>query len=598
MRNILIFIIFVTYSFSFTVYEDMTNTIKPSKIIQYKDKFTTSKKEVIKDSSYTVWLKYEFSNNTNQDINKFILFDFPLIRDVDLFYITNNTLIKQSNGYRIPIEKRDIKQSHIIFKLPIKAKKQQIAFIRIKTNYLISYSNHTYDRYEKVLYKLLIKNNIIVIQVTTFFISILLISLIVFYTKDKIYKYYLLFLFSSFTLLFSFSGYVQKFIFIEEYILFTRILVDIFVIISYLFLINILNLKNNSLVFYRLSYFIIFIYLFFLFSELLENHYIIFIRDTIIIPASFLLILSIIIYAVIKKIQFAKFLFIGWILYIIGLIIALLAGRGIVNIPFKYEYMYIGGTFESIIFSLMLVYHVKLLNNKKIQNEILLQKQSKFATIGESLSNIEHQWRTPLSEISSNIMKLEGQIDFQGMPTKRNLQKSLSDINKTLEYMTNLVDDFKNFYKQEKSKSNFHIDFSLNSALKFLEHNFKNHNITIIKKIEDDYILYGYVSEFTQVFLNILSNAQDIIIQRDIENPQISINIHKENEKIIITIEDNAGGIDVKDIDNIFNQFYSSKQNIGTGIGLYLSKVIIEDRMNGKLTVQNSKNGAKFMITL
>ena len=120
-----------------------------------------------------------------------------------------------------------------------------------------------------------------------------------------------------------------------------------------------------------------------------------------------------------------------------------------------------------------------------------------------------------------------------------------------------------------------------------------------VEYIDSDKIqLVGHLNEFTQVILNILSNSRDIFIQRKIKKPKIKINVSKKDNSVIITIEDNAGGIEESNIDNIFNQFFSDKEKQSTGVGLYLCKHIVEKKMNGAIKVQNENQGVKFTIKL
>jgi CHASE1-domain containing sensor protein len=264
-----------------------------------------------------------------------------------------------------------------------------------------------------------------------------------------------------------------------------------------------------------------------------------------------------------------------------------------------------------ILLTIIVSYRINRFHNQKFEslqelknkNEILYI-QSRYATIGETLSNIEHQWRSPLSKLSSNIISIQSEIEFKGLPSKENLQIKLENMQKTLNYMSNLVDEFKNFHIQDKKKTNFLFDESLDIALKLLEHDFTKLKVKIIRPKNNNLKLYGYHNEFSQVLINILSNSRDVFIERRIKNPLIQIQSYIKDEKIFIKIRDNAKGIDKEHIDNIFEQFYTTKQS--SGIGLHLSKMIICEHMQGKIQVKNSsfnifsKNyvGAAFIIEL
>jgi len=264
-----------------------------------------------------------------------------------------------------------------------------------------------------------------------------------------------------------------------------------------------------------------------------------------------------------------------------------------------------------ILLTIIVSYKINKFQNQKFESQQELKNkddilyiQSRYATIGETLSNIEHQWRTPLSKLSSNIISIQSEIEFKGMPQKENLQTKLENMQKTLDYMSNIVDEFKNFHIQDKHKTDFSFDDTLNVALKLLEHDFTKLSIKVVKQKKFNQTLYGYQNEFSQVLVNILSNSKDAFIERKVYNPLIQIQTYDKEGKVYIKIRDNAGGIEEKHIKNIFEQFYSTKES--SGIGLHLSKMIVTKHMDGKIEVKNSNfsvhsvnyYGATFIIEL
>jgi len=246
------------------------------------------------------------------------------------------------------------------------------------------------------------------------------------------------------------------------------------------------------------------------------------------------------------------------------------------------------------------LYHFYDELNKKVKEEIdknrekeqMLMHQSKLAALGEMLGNIAHQWRHPITRLSLLIQNFEmaykmGKIDDKFVDKFKT--KSLEQIN----YMSTTIDDFTSFFKKDKEKQKFFVREVIDDALKLLEGRLKN--IEIIKEYETKIMLDGYKTEFSQVILNILNNAIDVLNERKIKDKKIFIRI-KEN---LIEIEDNGGGIDENIKDKIFEPYFTTKfQSQGTGIGLYMSKVIITKHFNFKLEVKNSKKGAIFQILL
>jgi len=224
--------------------------------------------------------------------------------------------------------------------------------------------------------------------------------------------------------------------------------------------------------------------------------------------------------------------------------------------------------------------------------------QSRLARMGTMLSMIAHQWRQPLSEVSGILMELETANKFNKVSSKM-IETSVSDSNKLISFMSDTIDDFRNFFKPDKQKVEFYIEDACNEAITLVDASIKNFNINLIKDVKKNSLIKGYEREFAQVMLNLISNAKDALKQRKVEKPLIKITLDSKDEKVIITVEDNAGGIKEAYISSIFDPYFTTKEGLkGTGLGLYMSKMIIEKNMNGELNFENTKLGALFTITL
>ena len=168
-----------------------------------------------------------------------------------------------------------------------------------------------------------------------------------------------------------------------------------------------------------------------------------------------------------------------------------------------------------------------------------------------------------------------------------------------IKHMSQTIDYFRNFFSAEKETTEFKIHEAIVNALSFLEGSFQNPKIDVEIVANDDLVIHGYANELTQVILNILVNAKDAITERGIADPNVSITIDSEDKCAVITITDNAGGIPAEIINQIFDPYFTTKgTQRGTGIGLFMSKAIIEKNMGGRLTVRNAENGAEFRIEL
>ena len=224
--------------------------------------------------------------------------------------------------------------------------------------------------------------------------------------------------------------------------------------------------------------------------------------------------------------------------------------------------------------------------------------QSRLARMGTMLSMIAHQWRQPLSEVAGILMELETASKFKKVDDKM-IKESIEESNKLIQFMSYTIDDFRNFFKPDKQKVHFYIEDPCMEAISLINASIKNHNIDFYYNIKMNYEIYGYRREFAQVLLNLMSNAKDALIQREIKNPTINLEVDYIDTYAIVTIKDNAGGVENEYIDLIFEPYFTTKSSLqGTGLGLYMSKMIIEKNMGGELSVENVDDGAIFKVKI
>lgn len=235
---------------------------------------------------------------------------------------------------------------------------------------------------------------------------------------------------------------------------------------------------------------------------------------------------------------------------------------------------------------------------KNREKDKLMFQQAKLASLGEMLGNISHQWRQPLMEINSLFLPIEAKIALGETLDKEEILESIDKLNHITKYMSNTIDDFKDFFATDKEKIKFKLIEQINSTINIISGGLKANNIKLDIIIKRNPELVGYKNDYSQVLINIISNAKDVLIQRNIKDPYIKITIYEEENNIITTIEDNAEGIKVEPIEKIFEPFFTYEKVNGSGIGLFMSKLIIEKNLNGKLTAKNSSIGAFFKITV
>jgi len=272
----------------------------------------------------------------------------------------------------------------------------------------------------------------------------------------------------------------------------------------------------------------------------------------------------------------------------------------------KVNYIYLEIAIGIFIVILLIGIYINHLLKKRIKKEVqknrdnekLIIQQSRLAQMGEMISMIAHQWRQPLNNLS--VLNQTVVLKY-----KRNkLDDKIIDYfqtnsNKQIQNMSKTIDDFRDFFKPEKEKVNFCINDIISNTIEMVEPVFVTNEISINFENVEILNTIGYPNELGQVILNIINNSKDALLEKKIEKKKIDILLFKQNQDIIILIKDNANGIPSNIIDNIFDPYFSTKiEKDGTGLGLYMSKMIIEDHCDGKITASNDKDGAVFRIML
>ncbi len=241
-----------------------------------------------------------------------------------------------------------------------------------------------------------------------------------------------------------------------------------------------------------------------------------------------------------------------------------------------------------------LIYKVKkeVAQNRKKDQQLI--QQSRLAQMGEMISMIAHQWRQPLAAISSTSagISLKAQLNKLDNTTAIELSNKISGYS---QHLSTTIDDFREFFRSNKEKRDTTYNELIKSVLNIVETSIINQNISIKKDLNCNDTLYTYPNEIKQVILNILKNAEDILLEKNIQNPTITI----KTQCGALFISDNAGGIPIDIIDKVFDPYFSTKtKKDGPGLGLYMSKTIIEKHCGGELTVSNNEEGAVFTIKL
>lgn len=239
---------------------------------------------------------------------------------------------------------------------------------------------------------------------------------------------------------------------------------------------------------------------------------------------------------------------------------------------------------------------MKLEQQREQQLSALVQ-QTKMAELGTLLGAIAHQWMQPLTLISLIGELLPNDIK-NGKLDEAALQKHACDIMEQVKFMAQTMSDFRNFHKPSAQKSSFSVLQQTSAILTLLSRQLSQSGIIVLVNGDEELCCMGYPNEFKQVVLNIINNAREAFEERGMENRVIKIEVARQERMIVLSIADNAGGIPQELLESVFEPFVSTKGENGTGIGLSLGKTIIEEKMQGKLSVCNTDEGARFEIKL
>ena len=262
-------------------------------------------------------------------------------------------------------------------------------------------------------------------------------------------------------------------------------------------------------------------------------------------------------------------------------------------------------------YELLVVKHENTLaeNNRQLQERVqeelkksrnkdsILMEQSRYVEMGQMLSMIAHQWRQPLSAITATAGTLQVKM-LMGSDDKEFATEQLKNISEYAIHLSETINDFRLFFKEEKGMSLMSTRQLVDESLSLVQISLNKNqiNVTVEHTYDDEF--HTYFNELKQVMLNLLKNSEDILVEKGVKKPQIAIKSYREGEDVVIEYSDNGGGIPKEIIASIFDPYFTTKESNGTGLGLYMSKIIVEDHCSGRLTAQNSGNGALFILRL
>jgi len=236
--------------------------------------------------------------------------------------------------------------------------------------------------------------------------------------------------------------------------------------------------------------------------------------------------------------------------------------------------------------------------SRNIEKDVQLMHQSRLAQMGEMIGMIAHQWRQPLHIISTAATDMDIKIQL-GTFDDKVAQKNVEKINTLTQHLSETIDEFRDFFKAVKEKEETTLDSVVLSTLNIVKDYIENKKLVINTELDSNVMIQTYPNELKQVLLNLLKNAEDVLIEKNIEDAKITITTYVDEQYDYLKVCDNAGGIDDDVLPKVFDAYFTTKgENQGTGLGLYMSKRIVEEHCEGEITAYNSEEGACFLIKL
>lgn len=237
---------------------------------------------------------------------------------------------------------------------------------------------------------------------------------------------------------------------------------------------------------------------------------------------------------------------------------------------------------------------VRQQTEENLLKERLLLQQSRHAAMGEMISAIAHQWRQPLNALALTLANIKDSFEF-GELDQGVMSEAMATGNRLIQKMSTTIDDFRNFFRPRQLKEKFHVDTAIHDAAKLVAASLSNSNIELLLDCAEGLETYGAANELGQAVLNLIVNAKDASLERKIAAPRIVVSLKRRGEEALITVEDNAGGIDSQVVERIFDPYFTTKA-MGTGIGLYMARIIVERHLSGRIAFANTGEGARFTI--
>ena len=549
-------------------------------------------------SNSIYWLKVELKNVSKEFKREALCIPYTLLDYIDIYELKEGVLVLKRQYGDLRVYNNDALIPDPTFIVGLEEKESKTYYYKIQTEGSMNLELLV-KSYEDFINYSLEKSIILGFYFGAIVIMLLYNFILYLFLAEKTYLYYLLFHGNYLLFTLSLNGISAAYIWNDYPFINTLaipLLMSIGSALAVVFTLVFLDIKGMSPKLYKILYSLFILNSIMSIAVFFLSYHNSSILSSALSLLSIVLILGSSIYShFISKNPYAKFFATAWGVLLLGILIIHFRNLGIlpVNLFTSYSPL-IGAFFELTLLSIALAYRYTVQQKELHSKNHLLYKQSRLASMGEMLNNIAHQWRQPLNRINLSLSVIDD-VNKSQYGENTLISKKIDDSEKNIAYMSQTIDDFSGFFRPNKEKNLFEIVKVIDKALKLLESRLGN--IQVVRQDDNSLKIFGYENEYVQVLLIILNNAIDNFEIKNRVDRELSIQTQKSEDKVSVIVIDNGGGIQSQYIESVFDPYFSTKvKKEGTGIGLYMAKMLIEDSMHGELKVSSNAGKSSFEI--
>ncbi len=546
----------------------------------------------------TLWMQVRIDNSHGKVKSDKVLKFLDIRLDRMDVYSQEGALL-YAIGDRVPYTDRSYDDANIVIDLAAEANSSNVIYIRFANE---NQSDLTFRVYTQAVYK-----NALVFKKSmhAFFFGALLIMLVYnfvlyLFLRERAFLIYIIYHIVVLIVMLYYHGFMIQYWYPDAYGMnagnVPTFLIYLLIILVMMFLESFLHIRIGTPRLGRALYLLIYLNLLLLILDLFSITPV-YLPILMGVPVSLFVLFIASYYTFILKSRLALFYLAGWLTMLIASIVTGLVSYGLVERNDVTAYIFeIGIVMELTLLSMGLAYRYKVNRDQLAEKSRVLHEQSKLASMGEMLRHIAHQWRQPLSEINSVVMRIETAHRRKSLDDIT-LDRNIGQIENITEHMSKTIQDFNGYFKSDKEKVERTLAEVVEKALELVWSGMKKSDIRIEKRIESREKVRMVEGEVLQVLLVLLNNARDALNSSGVKERWIKIRVAKEESEHIIEVEDSAGGIESENLTKVFDPYFTTKfESQGVGVGLYMSKMIVEESLKGRLSVSNSTHGAKFTL--